>query len=308
MGVNLAGGEFGSVPGQVDKDFTYPTTAELDYYKSKNLMLIRLPFLWERLQPGLNGPLDAAQIARVQAVLDAAGTRGMKVMLDAHDYGRYNGNLIGTLQVPNAAFKDFWSKMAAVFRGHKGLYGYDLMNEPHDTGGLWFSAAQAGVDGVRATDQSSLIVIEGEGWSGAWKWPANNADLSIRDPANNYMFQAHQYFDSDGSGTYTQNYDADGATAMIGAERVQPFIDWLHTHHYRGMVGEYGVPDNDARWNIVLENFLKSLNANCIPGTYWAGGPWWGAYSLAVEPVNGNDRPQMAVLENYTGDSQCQQQ
>ena len=47
------------------------------------------------------------------------------------------------------------------------------------------------------------------------------------------------------------------------------------------------------------DNLMKYLSANCVSGTYWAAGPWW-SYSLSVEPMNGQDRPQMSVLQNYT--------
>jgi endoglucanase len=35
--------------------------------------------------------------------------------------------------------------------------------------------------------------------------------------------------------------------------------------------------------------------------TYWAGGAWWSDdYFASVQPLNGKDRPQMAILEKYT--------
>jgi endoglucanase len=43
----------------------------------------------ERIQHSLNGPLDADEMARLRAVLKAAGQRKMKVILDVHNYGRY---------------------------------------------------------------------------------------------------------------------------------------------------------------------------------------------------------------------------
>src|SRR5687768_6408262 len=69
LGVNLCGAEFGEkeLPGVYDKHYTYPTAKSLDYYKSKGLMLVRLPFRWERMQPALNGPLDAAELGRLDA-------------------------------------------------------------------------------------------------------------------------------------------------------------------------------------------------------------------------------------------------
>jgi hypothetical protein len=38
------------VPDVYNTNYTYPTDAEIDYYASKGLGVIRLPFLWERLQ------------------------------------------------------------------------------------------------------------------------------------------------------------------------------------------------------------------------------------------------------------------
>jgi len=42
--------------------------------------------------------------------------------------------------------------------------------------------------------------------------------------------------------------------------------------------------------------YRKKLKENGLGGTSWAAGPWWGNYALSVEPRNGQDRPQMAVL------------
>ena len=52
VGVNLSGAEFGQniLPGTYGTQYTYPTTAEVDYYKGKGMNMIRLPFRWERLQ------------------------------------------------------------------------------------------------------------------------------------------------------------------------------------------------------------------------------------------------------------------
>ncbi len=52
IGVNLAGAEFGTrnVPGVFGTDYTYPTHTEIDYYADKGMGVVRLPFLWERIQ------------------------------------------------------------------------------------------------------------------------------------------------------------------------------------------------------------------------------------------------------------------
>ena len=69
LGVNLAGAEFGSnVLGVFGTDYTYPTHTEIDYYAAKGMSVVRLPFLWERIQHSENAPLDAVELGRLDDV------------------------------------------------------------------------------------------------------------------------------------------------------------------------------------------------------------------------------------------------
>ena len=60
VGVNLSGLEFApsGLPGVINDTYIEPTHGEIDYYAAKGMNVIRLPFLWERLQPVQRGPLD----------------------------------------------------------------------------------------------------------------------------------------------------------------------------------------------------------------------------------------------------------
>ncbi|OLG97535.1 cellulase, partial [Xanthomonas oryzae pv. oryzae] len=55
VGVNLSGAEFNSrkKPGTLFKDYTYPAASDFSYFAGKGMNTIRLPFLWERVQPAL---------------------------------------------------------------------------------------------------------------------------------------------------------------------------------------------------------------------------------------------------------------
>lgn len=308
MGINLSAAGFGAhdpahVPGIYNQSYTYPTTAHLDYYKARGVELIRFPFIWERIQRTLYGPLDAAELARLDTLLDQIEERGLRVVLDLHNYGRYRlsgiERVIGSAEVPRSAYQDVWEKLAVHVKNRDSLWAYGIMNEPYDMGAhTWKDSAQVAVNGIRKHDTRHAILLPGDGYSGAHRWLTHGANLiGITDPAQNLIFEAHQYFDSTSAGAYDASYDVEGATPTIGITRLAPFVDWCRTNGVRGFVGEYGVPDNDPRWITLLDNTLGYLAANRISGTYWAGGPWWGDYALSTEPKRAHDEaPQMASL------------
>ncbi|HEY8966515.1 MAG TPA: glycoside hydrolase family 5 protein [Candidatus Methylacidiphilales bacterium] len=295
-GVNLSCAEWGPLPGVYGTQYRYPTEAEFDYYHGKGLDLIRLPFRWERLQPTLNAALDAAELARMDAVIGYAHARGMKVILDMHNYDTYNGSLVGSTGVPHSAFRDVWRRIADHFKAETAIYGYDLMNEPHETAGAWPVSAQQAVLGIREVDAAHYVIVEGNAWAGAASWESVNAALNILDPVGRLVYEAHCYFVSDLSLTY----DAAGAYPTLGVDRARPFVHWLQSHGFNGYIGECGVPYTDSRWLTVLDLFYAYVSGEGLSTTYWAGGPSWSSTdALTCEPVGGVERPQMSVIEDY---------
>ena len=119
FGVNLAGAEFFHKKmdgvGQFGIDYHYPTTREFDYWKSKGLTLIRLPFKWERIQRELYGELNREEIDYIKYLLDEAGSRDMKILIDMHNYGRRKDNgkdrIIGD-SVSIDHFASVWKQIA----------------------------------------------------------------------------------------------------------------------------------------------------------------------------------------------------
>lgn len=302
FGVNLAGAEFAAdkLPGTAGKEYTWPSNAELDYLRSKGCRLIRLPMLWERLQPQLGAPLDEPKTRELEEVLKQCAARDVRVLLDCHSYGRYRGQIIGTPEVSVEQFADFYRQLAFRLKDQPGVWAFGLMNEPHDMGDAtrWPKAAQAATDAIRATGAKQWIFVGGDSWSGAHSWRQDNENLDIRDPQDRVVYEAHQYFDRDSSGTYKGSFEDEQATPTIGSERLKPFADWLREKHKRGFVGEFGAPNNDRKWNPVLRDFVSAMKREQIGGTYWAGGAWWGDYKLSIEPMDDfqTDRPSMKVL------------
>ncbi len=304
VGVNLASAAFGGVyPGVLGTHYGWPQADDLDYHKARGMELIRLPFRWERIQQTLFGPLDPGELGRLDAFLDLAEQRGMLVIPDMHNFGRYSIDgvlhIVGSPEVPRAAFADVWSRLAAHLRHRDCIWAWGIMNEPYAMGPhTWKTTAQQGIHAIRAHDMSRPILIGGDAYSGAHSWLRYSADLhDLADPANDLIFEAHQYFDADHSGRYVGTYDEEGAYPDAGVDRLRPFVGWLQQHGLRGFIGEYGVPDDDPRWLVVLDRMLAYMREHNLPGTYWAAGPRWGAYKLRsnIRPAH-DESPQMLAM------------
>jgi endoglucanase len=309
VGVNLAGAEFGTpnhVPGVFGTDYIYPTHTEVDYYAAKGMSVVRLPFLWERLQHSENGPLDGAELARLDDVVNYTTGKGLKIEIEPHNYGYGFGALIGSVQTPNAAFADLWGKLAFHYQSNPSVI-FGLMNEPHDQpASEWLGSANAAIAAIRAAGASQEILVPGSYWDGAWTWTtSDNAAVigtGVQDPAHNFAFEVHQYLDADGSGTH-----AGVVSAEIGVERLTAITQWAEATSHRLFLGEVGVATDQTSLT-ALDRMLSYMqqHTDVWQGvTYWAGGPWWDTppYMFSIEPQNGVDKPQMAILMERGGDT-----
>src|SRR5262245_29609621 len=302
LGVNLAGAEFGSnVPGVFGTDYTYPTHAEIDYYAAKGMGVIRLPFLWERVQRSEFAALDATELGRLDDVVNYATGKGLKIEIEPHNYGYGFGALIGSTQTPNSAFADLWGKLAGHFQSNSGVI-FGLMNEPHDqSASAWLGSANAAIAAIRGAGAvSQEILVPGSYWDGAWTWVSSDNDTvigtGVQDPAHNFAFEVHQYLDADGSGTHPG-----AVSATIGVERLTAITQWAEATGNHLFLGEVGVTTDQTSLTAFdgMLTYMQQHTGAWQGVTYWAGGPWWGNYMFSIEPQNGVDKPQMGILVQH---------
>jgi hypothetical protein len=152
--------------------------------------------------------------------------------------------------------------------------------------------------GIRSVDTQTTVLVEGDNWAHAYQWELLNGNFIINDPANKLFYEAHEYFDKAAGGKYENSYDQDATYSDIGVSRIQPFLDWLERNNVNGFLGEFGVPNNDPRWNEVLARVLTRLEASKVSGTIWAyrnQAGWWPA-SLFINTRGGQNGTQMTAL------------
>lgn len=231
-GVALAGGAFGASlrdggtyssasPGIHGQDYRYPSAASLGWLADRGVRTVRLSFTWERVQQRPSGPLNGGEVGHLRAVLRAARTFGLSVVLDLHSYGRFafadrtsprQVLELGSTGLPEPTLAQLWRELAAALGDEPALVGYGLMNEPHDLPeGIdsWKRASQGAVTAIRQVDRDTDILVAGYSWSSAARWAREHTGPWISDPAGRVLYEAHQYFDAEGSGVYGRSYAAE---------------------------------------------------------------------------------------------------
>jgi len=301
-GINLPGATFGSqhIPGVDKKDYSWPTAADVKLYADMGANIVRVAFLWERMQPQLFMSLENYEVTRLDAVVAAAAKLHVTILLDVHNYGLYKKQPIGSEAVPVTAFTDLWGRLAAHYKGEP-FVAFGLMNEPYQhKADEWAQIVQQAINEIRHEGANQLILVSGTHWSGAHSWMAKDGTLSnaealadLTDPENNFAFEAHQYFDVDSSGTHPECVSDD-----IGEQRLSAMTAWLRQNDKRGFLGEFGA-SKDPVCVEALRRGLKYLvdNKDVWYGwTYWAAAAWFGNYMFNIYPPDPKRFPQVEIL------------
>lgn len=314
MGVNIAGGGFGSVapPPGVSGWYMYPNHLEMDFFAAKGMNIIRVPFRWERVQRILNGPLETAELARIDEVVTYAVSKGLHVLLDPHNFGAYYGVRIGQTPVSPAIaptaenLADFWSKLAPRYIDNPNVI-FGLMNEPSSISmQVWLDAANKSIAAIRTTGATNQIFVPGNYWDSAASWLKDQGGgqsngtvmLGIVDPLDNYTFEVHQYFNKGYNGS-----TGDCVSDTEGTKILTAITGWARTNHKQLFLGEFAVGANPTCL-ATLTNLMDFMNTNSdvwYGWTWWAAGPWNATYPFTLGPPPPIPPPhaQQVVLDKY---------
>jgi endoglucanase len=310
MGVNQASGEFGVGPYAFK--YAYPGKDRISWAAAQGFGIIRVPFLFQNVQPASGAPLNEGAARQLDLVMNECAMQRVICLLDLHSYGTYYGDdstataLPGTPNASNGRLGEFWAQIARRYKDNSFVW-LGLMNEPNKQTALeWVKTTNAIAAAIRATGATNKIVFPGTAWDGAWHWTTSgNAVQMLKayDPGNNFAFEGHQYLDADGSGT------SPNCAAGSGA-RLAPFTTWLKTHKLQGIIGEVGWAANGncaTEATALLDSWkaaaIDASGSGYIGMTYWANGPWWpDSYMYLAEPrpfPSGAEPEQLKLLKRY---------
>ena len=233
-GVTVNGGEFGSPidrrtarfsnesPGAYNTWYHYDRAGTFEFLADRGVGHVRIPFRWERLQPELGGPLDRAEVGRLEDVVARAHRYGLPVVLDMHNYGAYylfDGEqgvrrAIGSSHVSVGDFADVWRRISQEFDDNSGVVAYALMAEPFNMPSVgnrspaevWEQASQAAVTAIRNRGDDKLVSVSGYNWDAIQVFTKLHPEAWIDDPDDNILYEVHHYWDGDHSGDYSRSY------------------------------------------------------------------------------------------------------
>lgn len=305
-GVNLSGGEFNSdkIPGRFGQNYIYPLPATIDHFASRGMNIVRFSVLWERMQHRLGNDLSEVEMRRIDSVIDRAASKGMKVILDVHNYAQYQGSVIGSDSVPVSTFADLWRRIAERYK-NKDSVVFGLMHAPKSiTTETWLEAVNLAIAEIRKAEAPNLILVPGNGFSSARDWTSShygtpNSDIMFKvvDPRDNYAYEVHQFFDEGFSGSHAECQSADVAVGSL-----KFFTEWARSNRKRGFLGQFGVGVNKNCLE-VLDRVLSHMAENnevWYGWTYWTAGHWWPKeFFTSIQPIDGLDRPQMSILSQH---------
>jgi len=231
--------------------------------------------------------------------------------------GGNNSYIVGTTNVPYSAFSDLWSRIAQAYKDNTTVYGYDLMNEPHDmtvptTTSNYLTTAtvtnmmQQAINAIRVYDHLHWILTNLDSYAGAQSFVGQyGTDPTpwLTDSFNLLIYSVHYYFDNDHSGTYANAFASSNNNNILAD--VMSFFAWGKEHNIPTHVGEYGVP-NTSSWQVCLTTFLDLCNMYDVAANHWAAGDHYSSITT-LQPTgsapNLTDLLQMATIgmQRYLG-------
>ena len=292
------------------------------------------------------GSFHAGYASYITGLLDAHAESGIRCIIDLHNYARYqdfkyqaDGSVVGLKAAPDtllrpyttdksqlqvrifalaegasltpAQFADFWRRAASLWKGHPGLGGYGLMNEPHELperGGIVENTKgredlmilpvfmQAAIDAIRAIDKTTPIYVAGNEWGGAGSIGTKNPGYPLS--GSGLVYEVHAYLDRRSSGSAfdweteasqkkTGGFQVAPISSVTGRDRIQVAVDWAKAKGVKIALGEIGMPVDDPRWAESFRNTIDLALRNGVEVYSWLGGNHWPIRSHPLNHVAG---------------------
>lgn len=192
------------------------------------------------------------------------------------------------------------SQIVPIFKGHKSLQGWGLMNEPFGVDDLMIPNYQLWIDEIRKHDKEKLLYVCGNFYASASSWATSSKGFeNLVDSSNKLIYEAHTYPDGNGGGGGKWNNRFEQIPENKIIEQVTPFHDWCVRFGKKGRIGEVGGPKDNPYYIKALENFLNKAQEWNMQVMLWAGGPGWPSDNVTTVQYDVGPGDTKTVPELY---------
>jgi endoglucanase len=328
-GMSVAGLEYSSSTSNplYNENYTDIPSSVFEQIKSTGLDHVKVPFDWMALQPQLGGELNEEYLSHINQTVKNAASHSLGVILDMHNFGRYgaedSNKVVDGEIVSIQNFVDVWQRLSQIYKDDSRILAYCLMTEPYDMptpttpenykNSTTTTMYNETIAALRSLGDTTLIITQLDQWASVRMFTqiyGPDPEPWIIDPINHTIYEAHMYFDTEGSGKYTDNNSAFVVTypTSKAISDMQPYITWCKKHNLPVYFGEFGVPNTEVYTNY-LQDILTFFDKNNVNWTYWAmsrEGWYNSATSTTANTVteqtglsNGPLAPQLAIIQEY---------
>ncbi|KAI0347834.1 endoglucanase [Trametopsis cervina] len=295
-GVNTAGYDFSvGTDGSFKPPYSTPPSSQYTHFTAEGVNLYRIPFAWQLMTPTLGGSIDNSFFSTYDATVQAALNSGPKVyvIIDLHNYARWNGQVIAQGGPTNAQYASIWTQLAQKY-GKQQRIIFGIMNEPHDVPSVstWVDTVQQTVNAIRQAGSQNYLLLPGSSWASAQAFPTEAGPLLVKvtDPlggTSKLIFDVHKYLDSDNSGTH-----AECTTDNVSV--LQTLVSFLKQNGNRQAILSETGGGNTASCEQLLGNelaYVKSAYPTLAGFAVWSAGAFNTNYVLSVVPNGDQDQP-----------------
>ena len=237
---------------------------------------------------------------RIDWAVDAARTRGMRIVLDMHHHRQLDGDPLdaGEFRVADGILEErfaaIWRQVAERYRTQPETVLFELYNEPHGalSPARWNRLAAVTLAGIRAVDTTRYVIIGPAGWNSAWELAA----LVLPPADRRLLVTIHDYepFDFTHQGAeWAGLQDRTGITCCTDAQlarMVAPLdvaMRWSEVWNRPVWVGEFGAYgrgpyDSRVRYTRAAR---EAIEARGMTWAYWEFAAGFGFYDPATGTV-----------------------
>jgi endoglucanase len=265
-----------------------------DATRAAGAATIRLPVRWSNHALATRPyTIDSTFLARVDYAVDAALSRGMRIVVNMHHYHQLDGDALDAGEfsvdptVVEERFVAIWRQLATHYRDRPATVLYELYNEPHGSqnAARWNALLSTTLTAVRAIDSTHYIVIGPVSWNSAGE--LGNLVLPAGDSRLIVTIHSYEPFDFTHQGAaWAGKANSPTVTCCTAAQLGQiaaPFVTahrWRDTSKRPVWVGEFGSYDHAPYASRVTYTraVRDSMDAHGMTWAYWEFASGFGIY------------------------------